>query len=290
MRGAALSRSGALGARACARIADMSERWRVKPGQNVRLSQLDPASTSGAPGNREETEAVFSDLHAELGELQDRLWAEARRSILIVLQAMDAGGKDGTIKHVFAGVNPQATRVTSFKQPTPLESGHDFLWRVHKAAPAAGEIGIFNRSHYEDVLVVRVHRLVPAATWEPRFELINAFEEILRNGGTTVLKLFLHISKEEQQRRFEERSGRPDKQWKLQPSDLTERGYWSEYQAAYEDVLNRTSTEHAPWYVVPSDHKWYRNWAVSRILIDALRRMDPQYPPPRENPDRADNH
>jgi PPK2 family polyphosphate:nucleotide phosphotransferase len=214
----------------------------------------------------------------ELGELQDRLWAENRRSLLVVLQAMDTGGKDSTIKHVFSGVNPQATRATAFKQPTPPELRHDFLWRVHLAVPAAGEIGIFNRSHYEDVLIARVHRLVPESVWRPRYELINDFEKTLHHSGTTIVKLFLHISKDEQERRLQKRLHRPDKRWKFSPADLEERSYWDDYHVAYEDALNRTSTAYAPWYVIPANHKWYRNWAVSRILIDTLRALDPRYP------------
>jgi PPK2 family polyphosphate:nucleotide phosphotransferase len=260
----------------------MPDRWRVKPGQRVRLSEIDPASTAGAPGDRAVTEAALPALHDELGQFQDRLWAENRRSLLVVLQAMDAGGKDGTIKHVFRGVNPQATRVTSFKQPTPVELRHDFLWRVHQAVPAAGEIGIFNRSHYEEVLVVRVHALVPETQWRARYGLINSFEETLHHGNTSIVKLFLHISKDEQRRRLEERLQQPDKRWKFQPADLEERGHWDDYTVAYEDVLHLTSTENAPWYVVPADHKWYRNWVVSRILIQTLRALDPQYPEPMD--------
>jgi PPK2 family polyphosphate:nucleotide phosphotransferase len=193
---------------------------------------------------------------------------------------MDAGGKDGTIKHVFQGVNPQATRVTSFKVPTPEEMHHDFLWRVHRAAPAGGEIGIFNRSHYEDVLAVRVHRLVPEHVWQQRFDLIKGFERQLEHGGTTTVKLYLHISQEEQRRRLEERLARPDKRWKFRPADVEERAHWDEYRAAYEDAISRTSTSHAPWYIVPADHKWYRNWAASRILVKTLEGLDPRYPAP----------
>jgi len=246
----------------------------------VKLADVDPASTSGAPGDREATEAAIPALHDEFGRLQDRLWAENRRSLLVVLQAMDSGGKDGTVRHVFGGVNPQATRVTAFKQPTPLELRHDFLWRVHQAVPAAGEIGIFNRSHYEDVLVVRVHGLVPEDEWRARYKLINAFEETVHHGGTKLVKLYLHISKDEQRRRLEERLELPDKRWKFRADDLKERALWDDYQAAYEDALNATSTEHAPWYVIPADHKWYRNWAVSRVLIETLRELDPKYPQP----------
>jgi PPK2 family polyphosphate:nucleotide phosphotransferase len=258
-----------------------SHRWRVKPGHPVDLGALRPDSTEGAPGGRPETEAAIPALHEELADLQDRLWAEASRSLLVVLQALDAGGKDGTIKHVFRGVNPQGTRVTSFKVPTDLELAHDFLWRVHQAAPRRGEIGIFNRSHYEDVLVVRVHGLVPEATWKARYALINSFESLLAQDGTTVIKLFLHISKDEQRERFDLRLKEPDKRWKFQPGDLAEREHWDAYQAAYADALRETSTTTAPWYVIPADHKWYRNWAVSCILTDTLRDMDPHYPRPR---------
>jgi PPK2 family polyphosphate:nucleotide phosphotransferase len=257
------------------------QRWRVKPGRRVDLADHDPGSTDGAPGGRPETEAAIPALLAELTDLQDRLWAEASRSLLVVLQAMDAGGKDGTIKHVFRGVNPQGTRVTSFKEPTSVELAHDFLWRVHRATPRGGEIGIFNRSHYEDVLITRVHGLVPEATWKARYELIKSFEALLAHGGTTVIKLFLHISKDEQGERFDARMKEPDKRWKFRPADLAERERWDAYQAAYADALGATSTDAAPWYVIPANHKWYRNWAVSRVLIDTLRGIDPHYPRPR---------
>ena len=257
-----------------------SDRWRVEPKHDVDLPEYATDSTDGAPGNRADTEAALPDLQARLADLQDRLWAESRRSLLVVLQAMDAGGKDGTIKHVFRGVNPQGCRVQSFKEPTNLELAHDFLWRVHRAAPRAGEIGIFNRSHYEDVLITRVHGLIPEKAWRERYDLINGFESLLAHGGTTVIKLFLHISKSEQRKRFDSRLHEPRKRWKFQPSDLAERERWDAYQVAYADALTATSTETAPWYVIPSDHKWYRNWAVSRVLVDALVRIDPQYPEP----------
>jgi len=250
----------------------------VKPGHHVDLGTFDPGSTLGAPGGRAETEAALPALHEELADLQDRLWAEATRSLLVVLQAMDAGGKDGTISHVFRGVNPQGTRVTSFKQPTALESAHDFLWRVHQVTPRAGEIAIFNRSHYEDVLVTRVHGLISPATWKARYELIRSFEALLGHGATTVVKLFLHISKEEQRKRFDARLAEPTKRWKFQSGDLAERERWDDYQLAYADAIANTATDIANWYVIPANHKWYRNWAVSCILIDTLRRMDPRYP------------
>ncbi len=205
---------------------------------------------------------------------------KARRSLLVVLQGLDAAGKDGTIKHVFSGVNPQGARVASFKEPTGVELSHDFLWRVHRQVPAAGEIGIFNRSHYEDVLVARVDKLVAPDVWRSRYEHINAFESLLAHGGTTVVKCFLHISYEEQGRRLQERLDRPEKRWKLNRTDFTERQHWTHYTEAYTEVLHRTSTAEAPWYVIPSDSKWFRNWVVSKILVDTLDSMDPRYPKP----------
>lgn len=260
----------------------MPERWRVKPGSTVDLHEMDPSATPGAPGGRDETLATLPALHVELAALQDRLAAERRQSLLVVLQAMDAAGKDGTIRHVFDGVNPQGTRVHSFKAPVGEELGHDFLWRVHRQVPAAGEIGIFNRSHYEDVLVVRVAKLAPASVWKPRFGVINEFEASLAASGTRIVKVFLHISKEEQRRRLQARLDDPDKRWKFRPEDLDARARWDEFQEAYADTLSRTSTTAAPWYIIPANHKWYRNWAVSQILIHTLGEMDPHYPQPME--------
>ena len=261
----------------------MPERWRVKPEKRVKLDEIDPASTEGAPGGRNETLATLQVFHTELEGLQDRLWAEHRRSLLVVLQALDAGGKDGTIRHVFRGVNPQGTRVTSFKAPVGEEKEHDFLWRVHRAAPGAGEIGIFNRSHYEDVLVVRVLGLVTEKVWKARYALINDFEKMLDDGGTQVVKIYLHISKEEQRRRLQARLDNPDKRWKFRVENLETRRQWDDYRVAYEDALSKTSTAVAPWYIVPADRKWYRNWVISRILIETLRAMDPKYPQPMED-------
>jgi PPK2 family polyphosphate:nucleotide phosphotransferase len=255
-------------------------RWRVQPGEKVRLAQHDPASTAGAPGGRADIEQATVPLHDDLFNLQSRLWAESRRSLLVVLEGLDASGKDGTIKHVFRGVNPQGTTVASFKEPTREELSHDFLWRVHKRVPAAGEIGVFNRSHYEDVLVVRVHGLVPEPVWRARYAQINAFEQTLADAGTTTVKFFLHVSYEEQGRRLQSRLDRPDKRWKAQASDFTERKLWDAYQAAYTDMLEQTSTAAAPWFVIPSDHKWYRNWSVSQVLLHTLEAMDPHYPDP----------
>jgi PPK2 family polyphosphate:nucleotide phosphotransferase len=260
-----------------------ADRWRVKPGARIDLAKIDTRDTAGAPGGKDEVTKLLGDANERLAELQERLYAEDKQSLLVALQAMDAGGKDGTVKHVFNGVNPQGVQVTAFKVPTDEELAHDFLWRVHKRTPARGTIGIFNRSHYEDVLVVRVHELVPENVWKGRYDLINAFEAGLAAAGTRIVKLFVHISKEEQAERFRERIGDPSKNWKFRAGDLAERARWDDYMAAYEDAIERTSTDAAPWYVVPSDRKWMRNWAVSRILIETLDDMDPKYPPPAED-------
>jgi len=256
------------------------DKLRVRPGGRADLAARDPSATDGAPGDKVATESALPALIDELSRWQDRLWAEATRSVLVVLQGMDASGKDGTIKHVFRGVNPQGTRVAAFKEPTREELGHDFLWRVHRRTPIAGELGIFNRSHYEDVLAVRVHRLVPEKVWRTRYDAINDFERLLAHGGTTMVKFFLHISPEEQGRRLQERLERPDKRWKIQASDIADRERWDDYRAAYTDALERTSTDTAPWHVIPADRKWYRNWAVSHVLLHTLRTMDPRYPEP----------
>jgi PPK2 family polyphosphate:nucleotide phosphotransferase len=259
-------------------------RWQVKPGTKVNLTEIDTRSTDGAPGDKAKTEAVSDgELEEELHGLQERLYAEGERSLLVVLQAIDAGGKDGTIKHVFGGLNPASCRVVSFKVPSEEERSHDFLWRVHAKAPAKGEVVVFNRSHYEDVLVVRVHSLVPEDVWRPRYDLINDFEANLAAAGTRIVKLYLHISKEEQAERFQARLDDPSKRWKFRKGDLAERERWDDYRAAFEEAISRTSTDAAPWYVVPADRKWYRNWAVSRILCETLTDMDPQYPPAEED-------
>jgi PPK2 family polyphosphate:nucleotide phosphotransferase len=254
-------------------------RWRVEPGSTVRLADLDPASTEGGPGDRAATEAATASLYGDLDALQERLYAEGERSLLVVLQALDAGGKDGTIKHIFRGFNPAGSSVVSFKVPSEEELAHDFLWRVHAKVPAKGEVTVFNRSHYEDVLVVRVHNLVPEDIWRPRYERINDFEANLVAAGTRIVKLYLHISKEEQAERFQARLDDPTKRWKFRRGDLEERERWDDYVAAFEEALARTSTPDAPWYVVPADRKWFRNWVVSRILVETLEAMDPQYPP-----------
>jgi PPK2 family polyphosphate:nucleotide phosphotransferase len=264
---------------------ELSRRWLVPPGRPVRLAAIEPDSTAGAPGggDRDETAGASAELNGQLADLQERLWAEGTRALLVVLQAMDTGGKDGTIKRVFGGVNPQGVRVVGFKAPTPDELAHDFLWRAHKATPARGEIAIFNRSHYEDVLIVRVHGWITPEVCRERYEAINAFERTLTANGTRVVKVMLHISKDEQAERLRKRLDKPEKRWKFNPTDLDERKRWDDYQRAYEDAVGATSTVDAPWYVVPADRKWYRDWAVLTIIVEALRAMDPQYPEPADD-------
>jgi PPK2 family polyphosphate:nucleotide phosphotransferase len=256
------------------------ERFRVDT--SVNLQEIDPAGTGGFSGGKEKGRAAQAKLTKKLEALQELLFADGTRRLLIVLQAMDTGGKDGVIRSVFDGVNPQGVKVASFKRPTDIELAHDYLWRVHPRVPAKGEITIFNRSHYEDVLVVRVHDLVPATRWERRFHQINEFEEMLVEEGTTILKFFLHISKDEQKKRLQARLDDPSKHWKFSLGDLGEREHWDEYQAAYTDVLNKTSTRHAPWYVVPADRKWFRDLVIATVLVDTLEKMGLEYP---ANPD-----
>jgi PPK2 family polyphosphate:nucleotide phosphotransferase len=253
-------------------------RYRVGPGNRTSLAAIDPDETEHYRKKKD----VVKELEKQrrrIQDLQGRLYAENEQGLLIVLQAMDTGGKDGTIKHVFGGVNPQGCRVSSFKTPSAEEANHDFLWRYHKSAPAKGRIGIFNRSHYEDVLVVRVKNLVPEEVWRERYELINDFERGLTTNGITVLKFFLHISKDEQKKRLQSRLDNPDKRWKFSSNDIKERALWEAYQQAFEDALDNCSTEHAPWYVVPANKKWYRNLIVARTIADTLEAMDPRYPP-----------
>jgi PPK2 family polyphosphate:nucleotide phosphotransferase len=243
------------------------------------LEEIDPAATRGV-GGKKDAQRRAAKLQLELAELQERLFAEGTRSLLIVLQGMDTSGKDGTIKHALSALNPSGAKVTSFKQPSEEELAHDFLWRVRRALPEAGEIGIFNRSHYEDVGIVRVHSLVPEAVWASRYDVINRFEEQLATAGTQLVKVFLHISSEEQRKRLRNRLENPRKRWKFKEADIDERARWDDYRAAYDDAIGRCSTEHAPWFVIPANRKWYRNWAVSRLLMETLREMDPRYPEP----------
>ncbi|GAB5496888.1 MAG: polyphosphate kinase 2 family protein [Phycisphaerales bacterium] len=254
----------------------------VKPGTKVRLDNIDPSKTPGLSGpNDLEKAAAIRELAQNteaMKLLQRRLYAESERSLLVVLQGMDCGGKDGTIRHVLGPLNPQGVRVASFKKPTDEELSHDFLWRIHRQAPARGEVGVFNRSHYEDVLVVRVLNLVPKDRWSTRYDRINEFERNLAESGTRILKFMLHISKDEQKERLEARLADPDKAWKFNMSDLETRSRWDEYMEAYEDALTKCSTEHAPWFVIPADKKWYRNWAISSIVRRELESMDPKPP------------
>src|SRR6185295_12501368 len=254
----------------------------VKPGSRVRLRTLDPDATFGH--DKASSVAATQAQMVRLRDLQDRLWAEAKKSVLVVLQGIDAAGKDGTIAKVMEAFNPQGCPVTSFKVPTPEELGHDFLWRVHKRTPRKGEIGIFNRSHYEEVLVVRVHKLVPRAVWSTRYKQINDFEEMLTRNGTTIVKFFLSIDRDEQRQRFQERYDDPKKRWKFSLGDLEERKLWDDYQAAFDDVLSKTSTAWAPWYVIPANRKWFRNLAVSTILADTIADLKPAYPKPPDLP------
>jgi PPK2 family polyphosphate:nucleotide phosphotransferase len=253
--------------------------FRVSPGSRVRLKKLDP---NFADSNENKKSAVrkVAKLQQRIDELQFQLYAENKRSLLICLQALDAGGKDGVIRHVIGSMNPQGCRVASFKQPSAEELAHDFLWRVEQETPRRGEVVIFNRSHYEDVIVVRVHDLVPKPLWSQRYEQINAFEHRLVTSGTHILKFFLHISKEEQLRRFKDRLDDKSRWWKISEADYSDREYWRDYASAYEDVLSKCSTAHAPWYVIPSDHKWFRNLAISQIIADKLEALRIQVPKP----------
>lgn len=254
--------------------------YRVPPESKVVLSEHDPDAKTGFESGKKDGKAALPTLNRRLSELQRRLWAESKRSLLVVIQAIDTGGKDGTIRHVFSGVNPQGVHVRSFGRPSEWELAHDYLWRIHKHTPEDGAITIFNRSHYEDVLVVRVHELVPAERWSRRYRHIREFERMLSDEGTEIVKLFLNISKEEQRVRLQSRLDQPDKNWKFNTADLKDRAKWDEYQAAFEEAMTETTTDFAPWYVVPANRKWYRNLVVSSILIETLERMDPQYPEP----------
>jgi PPK2 family polyphosphate:nucleotide phosphotransferase len=252
---------------------------KVAPGSPPRLAERDPDQRLGAPSKDEGLERL-ERLVERLSVLHNRLFAEASRAVLLVLQGMDTAGKDGTTRKVFTGVNPQGCYVHSFKEPAGAELEHDYLWRVHQVCPARGEIAIFNRSHYEDVVAVRVRRLVEQHVWQRRYEHIRGFERMLTDEGTAVVKVFLHVSKEEQRKRLEERIENPEKRWKFRAGDLEDRRLWDDFQSAYEDALRETSTDWAPWYVVPADHNWSRNLCVAEILVAALERIDPELPEP----------
>jgi len=251
------------------------------PGEPVRLDDFDPDYTGDL--DKKEAKARTADHQARLVELQNVLFAEGKHALLIVLQGMDASGKNSTIKHVLRGINPLGVQVTSFVQPTPLELAHDFLWRVHLHVPPQGMIGVFNRSHYEDVLIVRVNELVPEQVWRRRYAHINDFERLLADSGVTILKFFLHISKEEQKEQLQERLDTPDKRWKFSRSDLPVRARWDDYMHAYSDAITECNTEWAPWYIIPANKRWFRNAAISGIIVDALEGLDLRYPEPAED-------
>jgi PPK2 family polyphosphate:nucleotide phosphotransferase len=251
----------------------------VAAGKKTKLRDIDPDDTLGLK-NDERSQKMLQKLIARLDDLQNLLYASKKCSLLIVLQGVDGAGKDGTIRHVMSGVNPQGCRVTSFKTPSAEESAHDFLWRIHNAIPKRGEIGIFNRSHYEDVLVVRVHKLVPEAVWSRRYKEINHFERILAENNVKILKFYLHISKEEQKKRFQQRLDDRTKRWKLSPTDFQERSFWNDYMDAYQDVLRYCSTPWAPWYIIPANKNWFRNLAISHIIVKALEDLDMKFPKP----------
>jgi PPK2 family polyphosphate:nucleotide phosphotransferase len=255
-------------------------RFRVQPDTNVDLDEWPTDDDGGL--DKDDIEDRLDDLNDELEVLQELLFAEGKQKVLVVIQATDTGGKDGTIRHVFDGVNPSGVRVAAFKKPTDEELAHDYLWRVHAHTPRSGEITIFNRSHYEDVLVVRVHDLVPAQRWSKRYRHIREFEQLLADEGTTIIKLFLHISKDEQRQRLQDRIDQPHKNWKFSFGDLAERAHWDDYQEAFRVMLQETSTDAAPWYVIPSDRKWYRNLVISEIIVQTLRNLDMAWPPPEE--------
>jgi PPK2 family polyphosphate:nucleotide phosphotransferase len=254
-----------------------TDRFKISTSTKVSLAHFDPAFKDHHVSRHAAAEEVEKDK-AKLLDLQELLYADRKASLLICLQGLDAGGKDGTINHLLSAMNPQGCRVTGFKKPSTEELEHDFLWRIHKATPARGSVAIFNRSHYEDVLIVRVHNLVPRSVWSSRYDQINAFEAELAKGNTHVLKFYLHISKQEQLSRFKERLDDPSKQWKISEADYKERTFWDAYTEAYEDVLSQCSTEAAPWFVIPSDHKWFRNLAIGRIVVEHMEGLGSKFP------------
>jgi PPK2 family polyphosphate:nucleotide phosphotransferase len=248
----------------------------ARPGKKIRLSKIDPGETCGVA--REDAVARIDKLREKLVRWQEVFYAEHRRSLLIIFQAMDTGGKDGSVRHLCAGLDPAGLQITSFKAPTAEELDHDFLWRIHRAAPSKGMIGIWNRSHYEDVLVSRVHKTVAKKVWQARYDEINRFEKNLHKNGTTILKFMLHISKKEQSQRLQARLDDPEKRWKFNPADLKDRALWDDYQDAYEDAINCCTSDYAPWHIVPADHKWSRNLAIIETVVRALKKMKPHFP------------
>ena len=256
------------------------ERYGVKPGTKMDFGKFDSNEKSlFQGGGKDAFEPQFDELQYQLQTLQKMLYAQNKHRVLVVMQAMDTGGKDGCIKHVFSRIDPQGIHVRSFKKPTEEELAHDFLWRVHSKVPTRGQLVIFNRSHYEDIVAVRVKKIFPDEVWKRRQRHVIEFERMLAEEGTTIVKIFLHISKDEQKRRLESRLENPAKHWKINPDDLVDRARWDEFMSAYEDVITKTTTEHAPWYVVPADRKWYRNLCVARIMLDTLKKLNMEFPP-----------
>lgn len=258
------------------------DHFRIKPGTTVRLADFDTNDNGGL--EKEPSIAEFAKLSARLVELQELMYAQGKHSMLIVLQAMDAAGKDSTIRQVFGPINPQGCHTISFKAPSELERSHDFLWRVHQHTPPRGHMHIFNRSHYEDVLVVRVKNFVDSSIWKKRYDHINAFENLLTDEGTVIVKFYLHVSKAYQKEQFEERLAEPAKNWKFNPGDLDDRAIWGEFQTAYEDAIANCSTVQAPWYVIPAERKWFRNLLITRVLVDKLESLKMEYPKPTFDP------
>ena len=267
------------------KIGESIKRYRIKPGDKVDLAAIDAGECElYKDGGKLESQQLFDELRDELQALQKVLYAQQKHRILIVLQAMDTGGKDGCVKHVFSRVDPQGVRVAAFKKPSEVELAHDFLWRVHREVPGNGEIVIFNRSHYEDIIAVRVKKLFGEEVWKRRYRHVIEFERMLAEEGTTIIKMFLHISKDEQKKRLESRLANPAKYWKFNPDDLADRAQWNEFQKVYEDLFEKTSTEQAPWFVIPADRKWYRNLVVARIMVDTLRNLRMDFPKPTWDP------
>lgn len=264
----------------------MPNTHRLPVGEKVSLDSISPHGKDYCD-DRDKAEAEFKKLRHRLIERQPALYAEQKQSLLVVFQAMDAGGKDSGIRKAFSGVNPQGVRVHSFKEPSKEELAHDFLWRIHQKTPANGMIGVFNRSHYENVLVCRVDKIEPESIWRRHYDEINQFEKLLADSGTTIVKFYLHISKKEQKERFQDRLDEPEKNWKFSMGDLRKREQWDDYRKAYEEALTRCNTQWAPWYAIPADQKWYRNLAIARILVDTLEQMNPQYPPPEPGLDKV---
>ena len=265
---------------------DYRKQFIVKPGEKLNLAEIDPGQKGGYVSNDVALPEITKYV-TRMAEMQALLYANADQSLLVVLQALDAAGKDGVVRHLFSGMNPQGTSVFGFKQPSAAEAAHDFLWRAHQRTPGKGEVVVFNRSHYEDVLVVRVHELVPTTVWSQRFEMINDFEKLLTQNGTRILKFFLHISPEEQLERFKQRLDDPARNWKISEADYSERELWPKYTEAYEEALAKTSTAHAPWFVIPANHKWFRNLAASQIIAETMEDMKLKLPPTRVNLDEV---